>query len=194
MKPSPAAIVRPAASLAELAAWIGAEHQAGEVSAAKGVGHFRRAGEALLKAKALVGHGKWLKWLKANVSFSQQTANCYMRLAAAKLPAAGNLREALRYLSAEEGDEDEEEDVPYSAAALAALEGLPADVQAKVMQQWEDQVKGEGDGDKGEDNEEKATRAQNSRPEARQTTPDDLRCPRCGETVLCGRCGEWAPA
>jgi hypothetical protein len=107
---NPPAIVRPAEDLATLAAQINREHAAGEEAARRGLEHFRRAGEALLKAKEKCGHGKWLPWLKANVKVSQQTASAYMRLAEGwgKLPAAGNftLRDALKVIAIPGGIED----------------------------------------------------------------------------------------
>jgi hypothetical protein len=100
---NPVVIVRPAEDLAALAMQINREHAAGEEAARRGLEHFRKAGEALLKVKAGCGHGKWLPWLKANVPFSQQTASAYMRLAEGwdKLPAAVNLtlRDALELLA-----------------------------------------------------------------------------------------------
>lgn len=39
------------------------------------------AGERLLEAKALLGHGKWLPWFTENFDFSERTARNYMRLA-----------------------------------------------------------------------------------------------------------------
>jgi hypothetical protein len=96
-----AAEVRPAVDLAALAAEINAEHQAGEDAARKGLGHFRRAGEALRKAKAQCGHGQWLGWLQANVRFDRRTASNYMRVAAEweTVSHLGCLREALRFLA-----------------------------------------------------------------------------------------------
>jgi hypothetical protein len=36
-------------------------------------------GELLVAAKAECGHGNWLSWIKTNLSFSEETANRYMR-------------------------------------------------------------------------------------------------------------------
>jgi site-specific DNA-methyltransferase (adenine-specific) len=98
---APPAVVRPAEDLAELAERINAEHAAGERETRRGLEHFRKAGEDLLKAKARVGHGKWLKWLKVSMKFSQPTAWNYMKLAENwdKLSTANNLRDALRLLT-----------------------------------------------------------------------------------------------
>jgi hypothetical protein len=101
-RPDPPAAVRGGdADLSALARHINAEHEAGERATRKGLEHFRAAGDALIRAKQQCGHGKWLKWLRANVRFSQPTAWSYMRLASGwdKLSAADNLREALRLLS-----------------------------------------------------------------------------------------------
>jgi hypothetical protein len=40
-----------------------------------------RCGELLLKAKASIPHGQWLPWLRANVEFSERSAQGYMRVA-----------------------------------------------------------------------------------------------------------------
>src|SRR5690349_20603178 len=99
---TPTAIVRAAEDLATLAHQANAEHRAGEGVTRKGLEHFRRAGEALLEAKAQCGHGRWLSWLKDNVQFSRPTAWKYMRLAKAwdegKLEPSYNLTDALRVL------------------------------------------------------------------------------------------------
>ena len=39
------------------------------------------AGRLLIQAKDQVGHGGWLRWLKANTSVSERTAQYYMKLA-----------------------------------------------------------------------------------------------------------------
>ena len=38
------------------------------------------AGEYLIEAKECVGHGDWLAWLADNVTFSDRSAQAYMRL------------------------------------------------------------------------------------------------------------------
>jgi hypothetical protein len=108
----PPAAVRPVEDLAALAAEINAEHQAGEAATREGLDCFRRAGEALLKAKAgCGGHGKWLPWLKANVAFGVTTASYYMKLARrwSEISTAENLRDALRRL---DDEPDQEDDTP----------------------------------------------------------------------------------
>jgi hypothetical protein len=101
---TPPAIVRPAEDLAVLATQINASHEAGEGATRKGLEHFRAAGEALRKAKAACGHGKWLAWLKTNVRCSQQQASRYMRLA--KLPVTSNLADQWRVILGNAPDED----------------------------------------------------------------------------------------
>jgi hypothetical protein len=68
--------------LSDLAARINAEHEAAVVAIKRGIEHSIAAGELLLEAKAKVGHGNWLPWLKANCpTVSERTAQLYMRLA-----------------------------------------------------------------------------------------------------------------
>jgi hypothetical protein len=68
-------------SLVDLAAKIKVEHEAAIGTARTTLKHAMAAGDLLIKAKELVGHGKWLAWLKANCEFSKSTAENYMRLA-----------------------------------------------------------------------------------------------------------------
>jgi hypothetical protein len=63
-----------------LANGIREKHQAALDAAANAVSLAREAGELLIQAKAQVGHGQWANWLKANVQFSERTAQGYMRL------------------------------------------------------------------------------------------------------------------
>jgi hypothetical protein len=59
-----------------------------------------RIGKLLTECKKEVGHGGWMRWMKDNLTFSQQTANNYMRLYAEgiadnpKLLSLSNLWEA----------------------------------------------------------------------------------------------------
>lgn len=43
--------------------------------------HGIAAGEALIEAKSLVGHGGWLRWLAENVNFAETSATSYMQVA-----------------------------------------------------------------------------------------------------------------
>ena len=65
-----------------LAATANKEHAATEKAAVNMLEHARKAGEALAKAKATVGHGRWSKWLKESFRGSDRTARDYMRVAA----------------------------------------------------------------------------------------------------------------
>jgi hypothetical protein len=64
-------------------------------------------GELLLEAKAKVGHGKWLSWLKEEVSMSDRSAAKYMKAAefAAKFELDSNLNvsPSALYLLSEDG-------------------------------------------------------------------------------------------
>jgi hypothetical protein len=70
-----------------------AEHEAGQQAQRQSLEHYRKAGEALIRAKTAAGHGNWLKTLKEQAQFSQQRASEYMRLAAGwgNLPHGGSL-------------------------------------------------------------------------------------------------------
>jgi hypothetical protein len=63
----------------------------------RGMESFREAGNYLLKAKEQLKHGEWLRWLKKNISFSQETASRYMRLA--ELGVTTDLKEQWRIIS-----------------------------------------------------------------------------------------------
>jgi hypothetical protein len=93
--------VRPAEDLAALSARINAAYEAGERTSRQGLDSARAVGEALLRAKARCGHGKWLRWVRENLPFSADTAANYMRVAREwdSVRAARNLREAIRLLT-----------------------------------------------------------------------------------------------
>jgi hypothetical protein len=125
----PPGIVRQTDDLAGLFAAANAEHEAGQRAERATLEHYRKAGEALLRAKAAAGHGNWLQVLKEQARFSSQRASEYMRLAAGwdKLPPGGSfaLKEALRLISGEAGDGaaaagGTAPDVSLRAAALQA--------------------------------------------------------------------------
>ena len=88
-----------------LAAQIEREHQAAIGAARSAIEHAIRCGNLLLEAKAQVGHGGWLPWIEANVSFGARQAQKYMHLAnhADALPNANSgshlsINEALEVL------------------------------------------------------------------------------------------------
>lgn len=64
-----------------LAAEITIAHEGARAAAKASLASALAAGAKLIEAKALIGHGEWLPWLKANVPFSERTASRYMRLA-----------------------------------------------------------------------------------------------------------------
>lgn len=98
-------------TLTTLANGIRQKHQAALDAAANAVTLAREAGELLIEAKAQVEHGQWSDWLKANVQFSERTAQGYMRLAR-ELPKLDHekaqhvavlpLRQALRAISSQQ--------------------------------------------------------------------------------------------
>jgi hypothetical protein len=111
--------------LPALAAEIEQEHQAAHRAGLTMIEHAKRCGDLLIKAKAEVGHGEWLPWLDANVSFCQRTAQGYMKLARelprldstnAQRVADLSLRDALAALARQSADLHR---LPESAATQA---------------------------------------------------------------------------
>jgi hypothetical protein len=89
--------------LGELAAQVRVEHRAVLADARSMLLHAVAAGEALLEAKALIGHGSWLNWL-SGVGLEPRTAQRYMRIArntsaVSYLPNDASMRDALDALS-----------------------------------------------------------------------------------------------
>ena len=91
-----------------LAGQINAEHRAAQQAARKTITHVLKAGELLIEAKAKVQHGEWLSWLQQNCTFSERTAQTYMRVAReypkldevnAQRVADFSLRQALRSIA-----------------------------------------------------------------------------------------------
>lgn len=76
----PPALVRPAEGLGELAAVANTGYQRGEDATRQGIEHYIAAGEALVKAKKLCGHGRWLEWVQKNLCFGDRQARKLMRL------------------------------------------------------------------------------------------------------------------
>jgi hypothetical protein len=129
----PAAIVRAAEDLSELAAGINREHAAAEGAARAGLDHARRAGELLFQAKAQCGHGRWLAWLAEHCRCSARTAQLYTRLASrwaeveAKCATVAHLqlREALALLS--------EPELPPALESLRSADVLPDDALPPLL-------------------------------------------------------------
>jgi hypothetical protein len=140
---NPPAVVRQVDDLATLAAAINRAHAEGERLTHRGLEHFHAAGEALLKAKAQCGHGKWLKWLKDNIQFSGRQARNYMQLA--KLAVTANLGDEWRKILGNAPTEDATDDAtpppagaepePESAEAPRPTPG-PAQVDCADCLDW----------------------------------------------------------
>jgi hypothetical protein len=78
-KPPAAAPAEP--TLSELLARIKAEHSCLIGLGRRCVDYAISIGEDLIKAKVLVGHGNFLKWVKDNCGFADKTAERYMKFA-----------------------------------------------------------------------------------------------------------------
>jgi hypothetical protein len=68
-------------ALTTTASTINAAHEAAQAAAHNAVAHAIKCGEHLLAVKRELGHGEFMPWLAANVTFSERTAQGYMRLA-----------------------------------------------------------------------------------------------------------------
>lgn len=117
----------PAAAVS-LATDIQRHHEEAQRCAGEAVEHARLAGEALLKAKAEVGHGGWLDWLSsAGFEFGQRTAQNYMRLAKELPKLPEEKRNAVAYLPIR----DALEQLTTSSARLSAMD---TDTRRKVSE------------------------------------------------------------
>lgn len=115
-------------SLPTLAVRINEANRDAQVSAFTALEKGKLAGDGLWAAKALCPHGTWMRWLRDNMDFSQQTALNYMRLSKGWAEIQANsqrvvnlsLRQALELLS----DKPEE---PEPAPDLEATEPTPSE-------------------------------------------------------------------
>jgi hypothetical protein len=129
-------IVRPSEAsrtLPELAGIAHSEHQEIERLEGEALDRALRAGRALNEAKRQVGHGKWMDWLRDNVTFRKSAAAEYMRLdrerdRLANFRRAGNLsiRQAIAHLDALEGKpkveaDDSEKSSPRTSVPMPAF-------------------------------------------------------------------------
>lgn len=64
-----------------IAAAVNVEHAEIETALRNSLIRAVRAGELLAEAKSLVKHGEWLPWLAEHCTFSERTAQNYMRIA-----------------------------------------------------------------------------------------------------------------
>ncbi len=76
--------------LAGLAAEINWYHDAYDSGIRTSFQHALAAGEGLLRAKDLVGHGRWIDWVEENCKFALRTGQKYMRLAQRCRESKGN--------------------------------------------------------------------------------------------------------
>lgn len=58
----------------------------------------RECGLYLIEAKQAVGHGKWMDWMKENLTFSHDMASGYVRFAKANIAELRNLDEGVKSL------------------------------------------------------------------------------------------------
>jgi hypothetical protein len=132
-----------------LAERINLEHELCQTSFRVGLAHAIEAGRLLCEAKQRLAHGQWLPWLGAHCTFSERTAQGYMRVArhAAELTADPqrvadsdgglSLRGALEML-ARPGDADapaeaKPTETGSATAKLALLiEGLRREHQVRI--------------------------------------------------------------
>ena len=68
-------------SLADIGTEINDTHVQAILHASEAMKHALRCGDLLIKAKATAPHGHWLPWLRQNITFSERTAQGYMRIA-----------------------------------------------------------------------------------------------------------------
>jgi Protein of unknown function (DUF3102) len=78
---SPSAVKAQTPRFCDLAEQIEHEHQAAVGAARSAIEHAIECGRLLLKAKTTAGHGNWLEWVRANLSFGPRQAQKYCRLA-----------------------------------------------------------------------------------------------------------------
>lgn len=67
--------------LLSLAKRVRAEHKATEIAVTRSLEHALAAGDLLIEAKQLIGHGQWLPWLAKHCDLPDRTAQLYMRCA-----------------------------------------------------------------------------------------------------------------
>jgi hypothetical protein len=72
------------ATVADLAIRINEAHARAIEHAGRALDDALACGEMLVQAKARCPHGKWLPWLRGNITFSERTAQSYMQLAGSR--------------------------------------------------------------------------------------------------------------
>ncbi len=127
-------------SLADLAGRINEAHHLTMHHAGEAVGQAIACGEMLLEAKSKVGHGKWLPWLQQHVTFSERSAQGYMRLAKRgthELKEGSTIRDALRELAIPQRHWREEFDAElrlWTAHSNTMRASLPEDARDWSLQ------------------------------------------------------------
>jgi hypothetical protein len=112
-------------NLDDLASTIRTAHEGVTLAAANMIEFALTAGDALLRAKETVGHGKWLPWLKTECDLSERTAHRYMAIANARAVIEANptratdlgLTAVLKLISAEKRIPKKTADKPKPAKA-----------------------------------------------------------------------------
>lgn len=109
----------------------------------QGALYYVEGGRRLVEAKRRLKHGQWQEWLKANFSFSQDTAANYMKLAerfgGAKSETFQIFKPAvlIKMLALPAGDEDAF--IEAQAAAGKPVEDLTAREVQKAVKEWNQQ-------------------------------------------------------
>jgi hypothetical protein len=119
--------------LAALAADIRTWHAAVGQAMGTALAHALAVGDALVAAKARVGHGQWLTWLKQECGLNERTAQRYLKIASAREQLAAirhtvsdlSLRGALKRIKADSSS-------PPSAIKPSAHGRADAPLQART--------------------------------------------------------------
>ena len=128
-----------APALPAVAERINAEHDQAHQAARSAIERAIECGRLLIEAKASVGHGDWLPWIEANLSFGPRQARNYMRIArqSAELEEANRqrdsdltMREAVALLADNrQGDRD------LAKAAVLEAEGNQLRAELDALEQ-----------------------------------------------------------
>jgi hypothetical protein len=146
----PPAIIQPAATLADLAKQINAEHKLCAKALRAGLQHALTAGRLLIEAKEKVPHGRWIPWLQEHCDFALRTAQAYMKAArdvpqldkakaqrVALLPFRDAMRELAENIEAKsaKGRDARKDDVcAKEAEAAREMLGLHEDKLVRLME------------------------------------------------------------
>ena len=127
----PQVLPAPVVNLEQLANEVRAAHTAVGHAARNVLEHALTAGEALLKAKATVPHGRWLPWLKSECDLSERMAQNYMAIAQGRDTIAKtqrvadlSLRGALRLLKPPSPKTSGNRTTPTKATKFTSFDAL----------------------------------------------------------------------